>query len=245
MALTSGWWRLVTPATIRADALAAVLGAVLVLPQAIAFATLAGLPPQYGIYSAIVPTVIAAAFGSSWHVVSGPTNANSLALFAALSPLALVGSPDYITLALAVTIIVGIIQFALGALRLGAIADFIAPSVLLGFTGGAATLIALYALKDFVGIPDSSTAGPAGALQALFLHWKSVEPSAVAVGCATLIATFAVRRWAPRFPFMLIGLTVGFALSELLGAHRRRTPGCHGRRDPLGGAGPDPAAAVL
>ena len=75
-----GWVRAVSPVTLRADALAGLLGAVLVLPQGIAFATLAGLPPEYGLYTAIVPCIIAALFGSSWHVMSGPTNANSLAL---------------------------------------------------------------------------------------------------------------------------------------------------------------------
>jgi SulP family sulfate permease len=216
MPLTSGWWRLVTPATLRADALAGVLGAVLVLPQAIAFATLAGLPPQYGIYSAIIPTIIAAAFGSSWHVVSGPTNSNSLALFAALTPLALAGSPDYITLALCLTVLVGIVQFGVGALRLGALADFIAPSVLLGFMSGAAALIALYALGDFAGIAAASSTRPWIALEELVRHAGAFVPSAVAIGSAALLTTVAVRRFAPKLPFMLIGLIAGWGVSELL-----------------------------
>ena len=141
------WTRRVTPLTLRADVVAGLLGAVLVLPQGVAFATLAGLPPQYGIYTAVIPCIIAALFGSSWHVMSGPTNANSLALFAMLSPVAFAGSPAYIALALAVTILVGILQLAVGALRLGSLANFISPSVLLGFTCGAATLIGLYALS--------------------------------------------------------------------------------------------------
>ena len=87
----------------------------LVLPQGIAFATLAGLPPEYGLYTAIVPCIIAALFGSSWQVMSGPTNANSLALFAMLSPLAVAFSPAYIQLALAVTVMVGIMQWLTGA----------------------------------------------------------------------------------------------------------------------------------
>ncbi len=216
MALTSGWWRFVTPATLRADALAGLLGAVLVLPQGVAFATLAGLPPQYGIYSAIVPTIVAAAFGSSWHVVSGPTNANSLALFAAVSPLALAGSPDYIALALALTILVGAVQFAVGALRLGALADFIAPSVLLGFTSGAAALIALYALSDFAGIAAVSRAGPWAALEGLAHHWNSFAPSALIIGGVTLLTTLIIRRWARKLPFMLLGLIAGWAVSEFL-----------------------------
>src|SRR5580658_1793174 len=99
------WVKRVDKLSLRADLLAGVLGALLVLPQGFAFATLAGLPPEYGLYTAIVPCVIAALFGSSWHVVSGPTNANSLALFATLAPLAAVGSPAYIQLALGVTVL--------------------------------------------------------------------------------------------------------------------------------------------
>jgi SulP family sulfate permease len=126
--LFGSWVRRVSAQTLRADVLAGLLGAVLVLPQGIAFATLAGLPPEYGLYTAIVPCIVAALWGSSWHVMSGPTNANSLALFAMLSPLALAFSPAYIQLALAVTVMVGLMQWLIGALRLGSLANFISPS---------------------------------------------------------------------------------------------------------------------
>src|SRR5688572_1254032 len=90
------WLAVVDRGTLRADALAGLLGAVLVLPQALAFATMAGLPPQYGLYTAVLPCIVAALAGSSRLVVSGPTNANSLALYAMLAPLAAVGSSDYV-----------------------------------------------------------------------------------------------------------------------------------------------------
>ena len=162
-----GWVRVVSPATLRADALAGLLGAVLVLPQGIAFATLAGLPPEYGLYTAIVPCIIAALFGSSWHVMSGPTNANSLALFAMLSPLAIAFSPQYIQLALAVTVMVGVLQWLIGALRLGVLANFISPAVLFGFTSGAALLIAVHALPEFMGL----AAAPNTARAACWSMW--------------------------------------------------------------------------
>ena len=85
------WVRGVTSVTLRADAMAGLLGAVLVLPQGIAFATLAGLPPEYGLYTAVVPCIIAALFGSSWHVMSGPTNARSGCATGALRPAARAG----------------------------------------------------------------------------------------------------------------------------------------------------------
>lgn len=217
--LFGDWVREVTPATLRADLLAGLLGAILVLPQGIAFATLAGLPPQYGLYSAIVPCAVAALFGSSRHVMSGPTNANSLALFAMLTPLAAAGSPAYIQLALAVTLMVGLMQVMVGALRLGSMANFISPSALHGFTGGAALLIAVHALKDLFGLGLPSGLGAGGVLAEVARQAGRIEPGAVTVGLATLVATLAVRRVNRRWPFMLAGLAAGTLVSVLLNRH--------------------------
>jgi SulP family sulfate permease len=214
--LLPAWRHRVNPATLRADLLAGLLGAVLVLPQGVAFATLAGLPPQYGIYTAVVPCIVAALFGSSWHVMSGPTNANSLALFAMLGPVALAGSPEYINLALAVTILVGLFQLAVGTLRLGSLANFISPSVLLGFTCGAAALIALYALKDLFGLAVPPGTSAFGVVLHLARHADTIHWSAVAVGAVTLLSTLAVKRVSRRLPFMLIGLLAGYGVAMLL-----------------------------
>ena len=210
------WVAQVDRRTLRADLVAGVLGALLVLPQGFAFATLAGLPPEYGLYTAIVPCVIAALFGSSWHVVSGPTNANSLALFAMLAPLAAVGSPPYIQLALAVTVLVGVMQWLIGALRLGSIANFISPSALRGFTSGAAILIALHSLPDVLGL-----AAPAGhGIRALFMHvgehLAELRPAALAVALCTLVVVLVLRRLLPRWPGLLLGLVAGTALAAAL-----------------------------
>ena len=202
--------------TLRADALAGLLGALLVLPQGFAFATLAGLPPEYGLYTAIVPCVVAALFGSSWHVVSGPTNANSLALFAVLAPLAAVGSPPYIQLALAVTVLVGVMQWLIGALRIGAVANFISPSALHGFTSGAAALIALHALTDLLGIAAPASHGSAALVAHLARTVGQAVPAAMVVAAVTIALVLAVRRLLPRWPAMLIGLVGGTVLAALL-----------------------------
>jgi len=207
------WVHRVDPVSLRADLVAGVLGALLVLPQGIAFATLAGLPPEYGLYTAVVPCIIAALFGSSWHVVSGPTNANSLALFATLAPLAVVGSPDYIRLALAVTVLVGAMQFLIGALRLGTIANFISPAALRGFTGGAAALIALYALPDLLGIPPASAHRLGDLAQHVWASLDRVAPAALGVGVFTIVASLALRRWLRRSPYMLLALLAATALA--------------------------------
>ena len=211
--LFGDWVRRVTPATLRADAMAGLLGAVLVLPQGIAFATLAGLPPEYGLYTAVVPCIIAALFGSSWHVMSGPTNANSLALFAMLSPLAVAFSPAYIQLALAVTVMVGVLQWLIGALRLGMLANFISPSVLLGFTSGAALLIAVHALHDFLGIAAAPEHGAGAVLAHVFTQLPAAQPAALVVAAITLAVALGLRRYRRRWPYMLIGLVVATTLA--------------------------------
>jgi sulfate permease, SulP family len=211
--LFGDWIQSVTPTTLRCDALAGLLGAVLVLPQGIAFATLAGLPPQYGLYTAVVPCIIAALFGSSWHVMSGPTNANSLALFAMLSPLALAYSPAYIQLALVVTLMVGVMQFLIGALRLGSLANFVSPAALFGFTSGAAILIAIYALPDFLGLLPAKERGGFAVLGHVASQLGQLDKSALLIGAVTVLVALGVRQIKPSWPFMLIGLSVATALA--------------------------------
>lgn len=210
------WVAEVSRATLRADLWAGLLGALLVLPQGIAFATLAGLPPQYGLYTAIIPCAVAALFGSSRHVMSGPTNANSLALYAMLAPLAVAGSGQYIELALVVTLLVGLMQWLIGALRMGALANFISPAALMGFTSGAALLIAVHALGDLLGLPPASEHGTLAALAHAGASLGDAHPGALLVGAATMAVSLAVKRWDRRKPHMLAGLAAGTALAVLV-----------------------------
>ena len=214
--LFGDWVQRVNPATLRADALAGLMGAVLVLPQGIAFATLAGLPPEYGLYTAVVPCIIAALFGSSWHVMSGPTNANSLALFAMLSPLAVAFSPAYIQLALAITVMVGVMQWLIGALRLGVLANFISPAVLVGFTSGAALLIAVHALPDLLGLGPAAQHSALGVLRHVADQFGAAQPVALGVAGVTVVAALLVRglqRPYRKLPYMLIGLVLATVVS--------------------------------
>src|SRR5262245_12034338 len=203
------WVHEVDRGTLRVDALAGLLGAVLVLPQAIAFAALVGLPPSYGLATAVLPCIVAALFGSSRHVMSGPTNANSLALAAMLAPLAAVGSPAYIQLVLVVTLLVGLLQLAIGAFKLGTLAHFISPAALRGFTGGAALLIALHALKDLLGIVLPPGLSAFGTLALLGQRLPQANPAALAVGALTIVAALLARRAWPRPPHLLLGMVAG------------------------------------
>jgi SulP family sulfate permease len=129
------------PGVLRADLAAGLTGAVVVLPQWLAFATLAGLPPQYGLYTAIVPCIIAAWFGSSRLMVTGPANAISLTVLALLAPLATPGSAQFVQLAITLTFMVGVLQFAVGFTPVARLVDRVPHGVIVGFTAGAAVLI--------------------------------------------------------------------------------------------------------
>lgn len=146
---TPDWLGNCNRTSLRADALAGLTGATIVLPQAVAFAAIAGLPPQYGFYTAMIPPVVAALSGSSWHAVSGPTTAISILVFSALSGTLTPGSPEFIQAAIALALIVGLIQFLLGIARLGALVDFVSHSVMTGFVTGAALLIGFSQIERF------------------------------------------------------------------------------------------------
>ncbi|MBI3041220.1 MAG: SulP family inorganic anion transporter [Betaproteobacteria bacterium] len=212
------WWPRLNRETLRADAIAGLLGAIIVLPQGIAFATLAGLPPQYGLYAAMVPAIVAALFGSSWHLVSGPTNVISIFLFASLAPLAEPGSREYISLVLTLTFLVGALQLAMGLARMGALVNFISHTVVISFTAGAACLIFAAQIKYFFGVDIPSGATFAQTWHDFALGLGSVNPYATAVGAVTLLTGILFRRTAPRFPYMIVAMIVGGIFAALLNA---------------------------
>lgn len=215
------WWPRVNRETLRSDLIAGVTGAIIVLPQGVAFATIAGLPPQYGLYSAMIPAVIAALFGSSWHLVSGPTTAISIVVFSAISPLAEPGSPAYIGMVLTLTFLVGALQLAMGLARLGTLVNFISHTVVIGFTAGAAFLIASSQIKNFFGIDIPRGASFYRTLASLVSQARDINPYVTAVAVITLLTGVLVKRFVPRFPSMiaamLVGSATGVALNELVG----------------------------
>jgi len=140
------------PGVVRADLLAGLTGAIVVLPQGIAFALLAGMPPHYGLYAAMVPCIIAALFGSSRTMVTGPANAISLTTMALMAPLAIPESEQYVVLVLTLSFLVGIIQIALGFGGAGKWVEKVPHSVIVGFTAGAAILIINSQVGTLLGI---------------------------------------------------------------------------------------------
>jgi len=210
------WWPMVTKRTLRDDLIAGFTGALIVLPQGVAFATIAGLPPQYGLYAAMVPAIIAALFGSSLHLVSGPATAISIAVFAALSHQADPGSPQYIQLVLTLTFLVGVFQLILGLARMGALVNFISHTVVIGFTAGAAILIAASQVKNFFGINIPRGTPFYEIVHQLVLQLDDINPWVLAVSLVTLAAGILTRRYAKKIPYMIAAMIVGSLFAEAL-----------------------------
>ena len=218
------WWHRVNRRTLRADLLAGLVGAIVVLPQGVAFATLAGMPPEYGLYCAMVPAVVAALFGSSWHAVSGPTNAVSLVVFATVSPLAEPGSPHYVSLVLTLSFMSGIMMLGMGLMRLGSIVNFISHTVVVGFTAGAAMLIIASQLRNFFGVDISRGVSFLRTIETFFSQLGQIEPWVLLVAATTLLAGILARRFLPRIPYMIVAMLAGallaYGLNHALGMER-------------------------
>jgi sulfate permease, SulP family len=218
------WWRNVNAQTLRADAVAGLIGAIIVIPQGVAFATLAGMPPEYGLYLSMIPAVVAALWGSSWHAVSGPTTSLSLLVFATLAPLASPGSAEYIRLALTLSLMSGLMMLALGVARMGGLVNFISNTVVIGFMAGAGLLIAESQLRNFFGLDLPREESFFRAVWTLAQHVADSKPLVVTVSLFTLAVALASRRWLRQLPYMIVALVAGsvlaFILNTLLGPER-------------------------
>lgn len=210
------WWPMVDKASSRDDVMSGLTGALIVLPQAVAFATIAGLPPQYGLYAAMTPAIIAALFGSSWHLVSGPTTAISIAVFASVSPFAQPSTPEFISLVLTLTFLTGLFQLILGLARMGVLVNFISHTVVIGFTAGAAMLIAGSQIKNFFGLPIPRGTPFFKTLEVFAEQITQINPYVTAVAVITLLVGIGVKRWFPRFPYMIAAMIVGSVFAAVL-----------------------------
>ncbi len=212
------WFSLVNRETMRADALAGLTNAAIVLPQGVAFAVIAGLPPEYGLYTAMITPVIAAIWGTSMIMVSGPTTAISAVMFATLAELAPPGTPVYIQFALTLTIIAGLFQLVAGVFRLGGLISFISHSVMVGFTAAAALLIGASQLGGALGISVESGGGVIERIARVVEHWEGFHPLALLLAASSLATIVITQKLSRQIPAYLMALLVGVAVGEITGA---------------------------
>ena len=203
---------------VSADAYAGFINAAIVLPQGVAFATIAGLPPEYGLYTAMITAVVAAILGSSMIMISGPTTAISAVLFATLNGMAVPETARYIELALMMTILVGLFQIAAGFGRLGGLVSFVSHSVMTAFTAAAAVLIAVSQLAGALGLHVERGGNVLERLVQLFEHIGQVNLLALMIAAVTLVTAIAFQKLSPKLPGFLFALLAGAFFAWFMGA---------------------------
>ena len=206
------------PGIIRADVLAGLTGAIVVMPQGIAFALLAGMPPQYGLYAAMVPCLIAALFGSSRLMVTGPANAISLTTMALIAPLAPPESSTYVAYVLTLSFLVGVLQLSLGLSKAGNWVEKVPHSVIVGFTTGAAILIINSQLGTLLGasVPrGKNVVETIGTIIGAFQNnqWQIAAPALVLFTLSIIRYWRTLNRYVPA---MLVAVILGSLAAAIL-----------------------------
>ncbi|ELR8729111.1 SulP family inorganic anion transporter [Vibrio vulnificus] len=207
------WLTSVNVQSLQADFWAGLTGAIIVLPQGIAYAMIAGLPAEFGLYTAIIPAILASLFGSSHHLISGPTAALSVIVFTTVSQFAEPSTPLYIQLCFTLTLCAGLIQLLFGLLRFGAVVNFVSHSVVLGFTAGAAIVIGVSQLKHVLGLQYNSGETAMENLLLLGSHFVDFNGKELSVGMVTILVCVMCKRIWPKLPHMLLATLASMAFA--------------------------------
>ncbi|MCM2477905.1 SulP family inorganic anion transporter [Serpentinimonas maccroryi] len=215
-------WFPVSFLILRGDLIAGITGALVLVPKAMAYAQLSGLPVHFGLYVALVPAIIAALWGSSRQLSTGPVAIISLMTAAAITPLAVPLSAEFIELALLLTLMVGIIQFALGAFKLGTIVNFVSHPVILGFMNAAAIIIALSQLNMLLGIPKGSTGSFLGDVWETLSFLPQTHLPTLGMAFFALVLMLVLKRIGPISKLsVLIAVAVTIVVSALIGFEQK------------------------
>jgi SulP family sulfate permease len=209
-------WPRPTATSLKKDAWAGISVALVLIPQAIAYATLAGMPPQTGLYAALLPSLIGILWGSSALLAVGPVALTSFLVFGSLSPLAHPGSAEWIALAIWLSLYSGAIQFFLGVFKLGGIAALVSQPVVIGFINAAAIIIVVSQLPALIGMPDLFSWNLSGTLNHAFADPLLLFLTA-AFGIGTLAILLGFKRFLPNFPAILLVTVLGIAASWAFG----------------------------
>ncbi|MCI0506829.1 MAG: STAS domain-containing protein [Gammaproteobacteria bacterium] len=209
------WARQYNLDTARHDAVAGFVSSLIMIPQAAALASLAGMPPQYGIYASIVPVIVAALWGSSRHALSGPNTAVAMMISAAIFPFANLGTDLYIGHVLTLTFIVGLIQLAMAGFKFGSLLKFVSPAVITGITNAVGVLIIVSAGWGLLGVHNMMEWHFLTRLNQLVHDVPLANPYAVGVGLFTLVIGFSSKLIARRY-YLVIAMFAGIGFSWLL-----------------------------
>jgi SulP family sulfate permease len=216
-------WFPMSHETFAADVLAGVSVALLLVPQSMAWAQVAGMPPQYGLYASFLPVIVGALWGSSRHLATGPVGVTSLLTASLLTPLAPAASDSFIAFAILLAFLAGAVRVALGAFRMGIIVNFLSHPVMVGFTNAAALIIALSQLHQLLGVPTGRSERFIRDLWAVLLQIGETHLPTLLMGLGTLALIWATRRYAPRLPAVLLAVVMTTLVSWATGFEHNGT----------------------
>lgn len=209
--------------TLKADLIAGITVALVLIPQSMAYAQLAGLPAYYGLYAAFLPGIIAALWGSSAQLATGPVAVVSLLTASALAPLAASGSEQFIALAILLAMLVGLLQLALGLLKLGVLVNFLSHPVIIGFTNAAAIIIGLSQLNKLFGVSMGRSEHFIQDIWGVLLQIGETHFPTLLMGTTAFAIMIALKKWAPRLPNVLIAVVLTTLASWGTGFERNAT----------------------
>ena len=203
---------------LKGDLSAGLIVAIMLVPQGMAYAMLAGLPPVMGLYASTVPLLVYSFFGSCRQLAVGPVAMISLLVFAGLSPLAEPGSKEYISLVLLLSLMVGAIKLILGLSRMGFLVNFLSPAVISGFTSAAAIVIGLSQVHHLLGVPSEGGHSFLPLLKGVASRVGETHLLTLAIGLVSVIVLLFFRKKAPHFPASLALVILGSLFAHSLGA---------------------------
>ena len=184
------------------------LGVVLI-PQGIAYAIIAGLPPQYGLYTAMIPQLVYAVLGTSRQLAVGPAAMDSLIVAAGVSSIATVGSDHFIAVAIALAFLVGLFQFLFGLFQLGFLVNFLSKPVISGFTSGSAIIIALNQFGNLTGIEVERSNQVHLLMTDLFQNIRALHWQSLLIGVLAILVIFVLKYWSKKIPASLVVILLG------------------------------------
>ncbi len=199
------------------DLIAGVTVAIVLIPQGIAYALIAGLPPIYGLYCALVPQVIYAIFGSSRQVAIGPVAMDSLIVATGVSTLALTGSDSYISIAILLALVVGTIQLLLGIFRLGFVVNFLSKPVTTGFTSAVALTIGINQFRNFLGVEFAQSDQIQYVLEDVWNNITDYNAHTTIIGLVSALTIITLRKVNKKIPNALIVVVLGILVIRYFG----------------------------
>ncbi|MGB9130424.1 MAG: SulP family inorganic anion transporter [Thiobacillus sp.] len=205
---------------LRADFMAGITVALVLIPQSMAYAQLAGLPAYYGLYAAFLPVAVAALWGSSNQLGTGPVAVVSLLTASSLAVLAAPGSDQFIALAIMLALLVGIIQLLLGVFKLGVIVNFLSHPVIVGFTNAAAIIIALSQVSKLFGVPMGRSEHFINDIVGVVKLIGDTHLPTLAMGALAIAIMWGIKKYKPKLPGVLIAVVVTTLLSWSIGFER-------------------------